>query len=78
MHFPSDYYLQATHFCDLARFFGGEIDMESIQAIAIKQTDPIVGSLNSIPKNIDESAIPPERRIPRYVQAEFDIACLFK
>jgi predicted dehydrogenase len=60
---------QATHFCDLARFLGGDIDMDSLQATSIKQTDPVVGKLNSIPKNIHEDEIPPERRIPRVTSA---------
>jgi predicted dehydrogenase len=31
---------QATHFCDLARLLGGEVDMASVQAVAIDPGSP--------------------------------------
>jgi predicted dehydrogenase len=42
---------QATHFCDLARHLGGEINLETLQALSIKQSDPL-GELSRIPPNI--------------------------
>jgi len=61
---------QATHFCDLARYLVGEIDMSSVRAIAIKQTDP-AGKLNSLPPNVEklEKQLPPEKRINRVTSA---------
>lgn len=57
---------QATHFCDLCRYFGGEVDLDSIQADAVAWDDP-AGRLSAIP--IDESAIAPEERINRMTSA---------
>jgi len=59
---------QATHFCDMARFLVGEVDLDTVRAIAIKQTDPN-GELKSLPSNIHENELPPERRIPRVTSA---------
>jgi len=59
---------QATHFCDLARFLGGEIDLDSVRAISIKQTDR-AGTLEHLPKNVNESSLPAQRRIPRVTSA---------
>jgi predicted dehydrogenase len=28
---------QGTHFCDLSRYFGGDVDMDSVQAHALGQ-----------------------------------------
>lgn len=61
---------QATHFCDLARFLGGEINLDTLNAISIKQTDS-AGDLSKIPPNIMnlEQGLPKERRIPRVTNA---------
>jgi len=60
---------QGTHFCDLARYLIGEVDMNSIQAICVRDTDPIVGHLSMIPHTVQEEAIAPERRAPRVTSA---------
>jgi len=64
---------QATHFCDLARFLCGEIDFESVRAIAIKQHH-LAGQLSRIPENINEETIPQDRRIPRVTNAFWKFA----
>lgn len=57
---------QATHFCDLCRYFGGEVDLESIQANSVAWDDP-AGKLSALP--IDESKIAEEDRINRMTSA---------
>ncbi|KDR81552.1 hypothetical protein GALMADRAFT_239573 [Galerina marginata CBS 339.88] len=57
---------QGTHFCDLSRYFGGEIDIASVQAHSL-EWDENAGRLSKM--TIDESEIPPERRIPRVTAA---------
>lgn len=58
---------QATHFCDLCRYFGGEVDDSTLNAIAIRATD-VGGQLERIPANV-EVDLPPERRISRVTSA---------
>ena len=53
---------QATHFCDLARYFAGEVDLSSVMAQSLEHYDP-AGHLRNIP--VDESLIEPANRIPR-------------
>jgi predicted dehydrogenase len=53
---------QATHFCDLCRYLGGEVDLDSVQAIALEHNEE-AGKLGH--QAIDESPIPEEQRIPR-------------
>lgn len=53
---------QATHFVDLARYFGGEADLSSVIAHALEYYEP-AGQLSKIP--IDEAMVAPENRIPR-------------
>lgn len=53
---------QGTHFCDLSRYFGGEVDISSVVAHAL-EWDENAGQLSKIA--IDESKIAPENRIPR-------------
>ncbi len=57
---------QGTHFCDLCRYFGGEVDLDSVQADAVQWDDP-AGQLSAMP--IDESLIPEHDRIPRMTSA---------
>jgi len=59
---------QGTHFCDLARFLGGDVDLDTLQASSIKQTDK-AGKLDHIPANINEEALAPEKRVPRVTTA---------
>jgi predicted dehydrogenase len=59
---------QGTHFCDLARFLGGDVDLDTLQASSVKQTDK-AGKLEHIPANINEEALAPEKRVPRVTTA---------
>jgi len=63
---------QATHVCDLARFLVGEVDLNSVKAHSIKQTDSL-GKLSCLPTNIErmEETLPEERRIPRVTSAQW-------
>lgn len=57
---------QGTHFCDLSRYFGGEVDIDTVQAHSL-EWDEDAGQLSKMA--IDESNIPPENRIPRVTAA---------
>jgi predicted dehydrogenase len=59
---------QATHFCDLCRYLGGEVDMNSVKAYALEHYEP-AGQLSHHDPAIDESKIDPEDRIPRATTA---------
>ena len=53
---------QGTHFCDLSRYFGGDVDIATVSAHAL-DWDDAPGKLSKMV--VDESKIPPENRIPR-------------
>ncbi|EIW69432.1 hypothetical protein TREMEDRAFT_43977 [Tremella mesenterica DSM 1558] len=57
---------QGTHFCDLSRYFGGDVDINSVVAKSVEWYET-PGKLSKIP--IDESKIPEEQRIPRLTSA---------
>lgn len=57
---------QGTHFCDLSRYFGGEVDIASVTAHSL-EWDEEAGQLSKM--SIDESKIAPEHRIPRVTAA---------
>ncbi|KIJ69243.1 hypothetical protein HYDPIDRAFT_80795 [Hydnomerulius pinastri MD-312] len=57
---------QGTHFCDLSRYFGGEVDISSVVAHSL-EWDENAGHLSKLA--IDESKISPENRIPRVTSA---------
>ena len=58
---------QATHFCDLARYFGGEVELDSIMAHSLEHFEPPSG-LSKLA--FDEGAcIPAEERVPRVTSA---------
>ncbi|KAJ4001365.1 putative oxidoreductase C terminal-domain-containing protein [Lentinula boryana] len=57
---------QGTHFCDLSRYFGGEVDYDSVVAHSL-EWDENAGQLSAM--KVDESKIPPENRIPRVTSA---------
>ncbi|KZT57044.1 hypothetical protein CALCODRAFT_496713 [Calocera cornea HHB12733] len=58
---------QGTHFCDLSRYFGGEIDIPSVSAHSLEFYEP-AGHLSKI--GFDEAQIiPAEQRIPRVTAA---------
>ncbi|KAI0669146.1 putative oxidoreductase C terminal-domain-containing protein [Trametes maxima] len=57
---------QATHFCDLSRYFGGDVHLPSVVAHTILHNEP-PGALSA--KQFDENLIPPESRLPRLTSA---------
>jgi len=57
---------QGTHFCDLSRYFGGEVDISTVEAHSLEWNEN-AGKLSKM--KIDESIIPPENRIPRVTSA---------
>ncbi|KAF7440449.1 hypothetical protein PC9H_000794 [Pleurotus ostreatus] len=57
---------QGTHFCDLSRYFGGEVDITSVTAHSLEWNEN-AGQLSHM--RIDESKIAPENRIPRVTTA---------
>jgi len=57
---------QGTHFCDLSRYFGGEVDISTVNAHSLEWYER-PGTLSKMP--IDESKILPENRIPRVTAA---------
>jgi predicted dehydrogenase len=57
---------QGTHFCDLSRYFGGEVDLSTVVAHTL-EFDENAGQLSAM--KIDESKIAPENRIPRVTSA---------
>lgn len=59
---------QATHFCDLSRYFGGDVDLGSIYANQLDWDEP-AGALTDVP--IDEGSIPGHDRIPRVTSANW-------
>jgi len=61
---------QATHFCDLARFFCGEVDLSTVSATSIKQHEPL-GALKALPLGLQnlEQSLSPAQRVPRVTSA---------
>ena len=59
---------QGTHFCDLSRYFGGDVDIQTVQAHALVW-DEAPGKLSKI--GIDESKVDPSKRIPRVTTANW-------
>ncbi|WVQ78334.1 hypothetical protein IAT38_000419 [Cryptococcus sp. DSM 104549] len=57
---------QGTHFCDLSRYFGGDVDIDSVVARSVEWYEQ-PGKLSKIP--IDESQIEESLRIPRVTSA---------
>jgi len=57
---------QGTHFCDLSRYFGGDVDISSVQAHSLDWHEK-PAKLSKM--SVDESLIPPENRIPRVTAA---------
>jgi predicted dehydrogenase len=57
---------QGTHFCDLSRYFGGEVDIESVNAHSLEWYEN-AGKLSKM--TVDESKIPEDNRIPRVTAA---------
>jgi predicted dehydrogenase len=57
---------QGTHFCDLSRYFGGDVDISTVAAHSLEWYES-AGHLSA--QVIDESKIAPENRIPRITSA---------
>ncbi|CAL1704541.1 unnamed protein product [Somion occarium] len=57
---------QGTHFCDLSRYFGGDVDISTVSAHSVEWYEN-AGHLSK--QSIDETAIPPEDRVPRVTAA---------
>ncbi|GJE86922.1 Gfo/Idh/MocA family oxidoreductase [Phanerochaete sordida] len=57
---------QGTHFCDLSRYFGGDVDISSVVAHSLEWDEP-AGKLSK--QKIDESQVAPENRISRVTSA---------
>lgn len=57
---------QGTHFCDLSRYFGGEVDISTVAAHSLEWYEE-PGKLSGMV--IDEEKIEPENRIPRITSA---------
>jgi len=57
---------QGTHFCDLSRYFGGEVDIETVTAHSLEWYEN-AGRLSKM--QVDESKIAEENRIPRVTSA---------
>lgn len=59
---------QATHFCDLSRYFGGNVALDTVQAHSIDWNEE-PGKLSKMP--INEEKIPAASRIPRFTSASW-------
>lgn len=67
---------QATHFCDLARLLGGEVDLASVQAVAIASGSR-KADLVDIPKASGrplDDGVPAEHHVPRSTAAVWRFA----
>ncbi|POY76597.1 hypothetical protein BMF94_0187 [Rhodotorula taiwanensis] len=59
---------QGTHLVDLSRYFGGDVDMDSVEAHALEWDEP-AGQLSAIPAPVQEEKILEDDRIPRVTSA---------
>jgi predicted dehydrogenase len=60
---------QGTHFCDLARYFGGEVNLDTVSSVMVRPTSA-VGKLSEIPPGCDVG-LPEEHRIARATSSHF-------
>ena len=58
---------QATHFCDLMRWLGGEVQVATLAAVSVPASDTpgTVGYLSKVPTVVKEGNIAPQYRVPR-------------
>ena len=63
---------QATHVCDLSRYFAGEVDISSISACTI-EWDEKPGDLSYIDDKCLEGRVLPEDKIPRGTAANWSV-----
>ncbi len=61
---------QATHVCDLSRYFGGEVDLSSISANTVEY-DEAPGKLSSIDEKCLEDQVAPDDKISRAIVANW-------
>ena len=64
---------QATHFCDLMRYLGGEVNAGELSTLRVEASDSsgAAGYLTSMPEAIQEEGIPPSLRIPHLTTAHW-------
>ena len=64
---------QATHFCDLVRYLGGEVVPASISALAVPASDELSspGYLSHVPAIVKEDKVPSDRKVPRLTNAHW-------
>ena len=62
---------QATHFCDLMRYFGGEANLDTVLAHSLEFDEP-AGVLSRVP--VPEEKVDPQERIPRVTMATWKFA----
>ncbi|KAI6648642.1 hypothetical protein LOD99_7999 [Oopsacas minuta] len=63
---------QATHFCDLFRFFGGEVNLNSVTSKIIPAGDKgKIGYLSTVPDVVKEDKLPLDDRVPRVTVSHF-------
>jgi len=60
---------QGTHFCDLARYFGGEVVLDTVSSVIVAPSSSI-GALSEIPPGCDVG-LPEEHRIARATSSIF-------
>lgn len=60
---------QGTHFCDLVRYFGGEIDLGTVASVCV-QPASTMGKLSAVPPGCDVG-LPEEHRIARATSSLF-------
>ncbi|ORY75361.1 putative oxidoreductase C terminal-domain-containing protein [Leucosporidium creatinivorum] len=58
---------QGTHFCDLSRYFGGDVEMDSVQAHALEWYEE-AGELSKCPVD-EENTVEEDDRVPRVTAA---------
>jgi len=61
---------QGTHFCDLARYFGGTINLDTVSSVTLQPTST-VGTLSEVPPGCDVG-VPDEHRIARATSSHFE------
>ena len=64
---------QATHFCDLLRYFGGEVDYSQLTSLVVPASDDPTnpGYLSSLSPLLKEGDIPQSSRSPRLTHAQW-------
>ena len=63
---------QATHFCDLIRFFGGEVNLDSVTSKTVPAGEKgQIGYLSTVPDVVKEDKLPLEDRPPRVTVSHF-------